>query len=286
MQSVNLVDFLISKKIFPSYVDENNLRKEDDIWYNCTTLLDYNKITYYIETADFNYKKIDTTLGRYLTKFYKLSPAAITHICEKVKSIIKTPGNFKIVSGEDISKCYFYKNYVPSHGTLNNSCMRYKKCQDFNFFKVYEDVAEMLVMTPKRGKRVLGRAILWKYNNTYVMDRVYSTENYIENQFYEYAKSKGWYILANNTYVTCNLFTQLEQNWLSPEDNYEEPITLDLKVSLKDDYRWYPFIDSVCYYNSKEKCIQTQPFIDESGIITVLHTTGGNKSYIRHYEER
>lgn len=208
-------------------------------------------------------RTIKLTFGKYLTKYFYLTPAQVTHSCEKLKALMTSTGTFKIIEGEDIRAAYYHRNYYKHQGTLGSSCMRYKKCQ--GFFDIYVDHAKMLIMTPKRGKRIMGRAILWKYGNTYLMDRVYTVEPYIELQFYAYAKEQGWIILDRNVYVghgSCQL-------WRSPKSNYEIPIRLDLEIDLDKKYPRYPYMDSFCYFNKDLTKLSTTPSTFQA------HTTYG-----------
>ena len=249
-----LEDFLINHKI----VDGEMLRKNSK--QHCILagmILGNGNISY----IDSNWKCIELKVGRYLTRFYPgFSPKEITHICEKYKSFVETPKTFKIIEGDELKESYYLKNYVPNNGTLSNSCMRYKKCQNKDFFKIYGDNAKMLIMVPNRGRRLLGRAILWEIDGKIIMDRVYSIENYVEHQFYNYAKSKNWIILNRNSY-TCSCQHD-SQNWLIPEDNYTTPISLNFTLQLKEKCKNYPFMDSFCYLNKEENVLSTFPFVD------------------------
>lgn len=212
------------------------------------------------------------SIGRYLTKYYaRLSPNEITHYCEKYKSLFSLDSTkFNILEGNDIYYAYNRKNYVPGyHCTLQHSCMRYKKCQDEKYFDIYKDHAKVLVLTPKNGKRILGRAILWKYKNTYLMDRVYYADNYMYYLFLEYAKEHKFYILESNNYITGGYIA----NILSPKDDYSRPVQLDIKIKLDKDYESYPFMDNVCYI--KNQWLSSIP----SDNCFIAHSTNGQLYY-------
>ena len=274
-------DFL-AKHIFNGYIDLDQYESEDYRFQDRDQIIDYKYAYYTIKKCigqySWEYELYDQkcTIGKYLKKAYsRLTPAQITHICEKIKSILSNTGCFQIIEGSDIAKAYFRANYVPSHGTLNNSCMRYLKCQKNNYFQIYKDNVKMLIMTPKRGKRILGRAILWPYNGSYLMDRVYTTENFIEHKFYEYAKSMKWGCLNKNTYVGYGKV----QQWLLPEDNYENPKELYIEIPLKNNYSNFPYMDSFCYMSTKDSSIlRTYPV--SNSINYILHSTKGGKSIL------
>lgn len=223
-----------------------------------------------VEYMDLNWNHIRCKIGKYLTKFYKFDPGTVTHICERAKAVLETPQTFKILEGDELKEAYYRIHYVPNHGTLSNSCMRYKRCQDNDFFKLYGDNAKMLVMVPNKGCRLLGRAILWEYKGNVLMDRVYSTAPYIENQFYNYAKSKQWIILKRNTYTFGS--SGNVQKWLDPKTDYICEGALNITLPLKEKCNNFPFMDSLCYLNKEQDCISTIPFIDGY----VLQTTSGS----------
>lgn len=218
---------------------------------------------------DLDWHLVKCKFGKYITRFYKFDPGTVTHLCEKVKSILETPQTFKILEGDELKEAYYRIHYFPNHGTLSNSCMRYKKCQDKDFFKLYGDNAKMLVMVPNKGCRLLGRAILWEYNGIILMDRVYSTAPYIENQFYNYAKSKGWFILKRNTFTYGG--NGAIQRWLNPKSGYQKECLVKINIQLKEKCNCFPFVDSICYLNKDKDQISTIPFLDGY----VLQTTSG-----------
>lgn len=214
-------------------------------------------------------------LGKYLHRYFTFSPSEITHIVEKCKAQLDVnKGIFKIISGDDIANAYYRVNYVPSHNSLNNSCMRYKRCQDDNYFQIYKDVAKMLVMVPKRGKRILGRAILWPYKDTFMMDRVYVTDNTIEYQFYKYAKENGFIILNKNNYLSR--ISKIGQFWLVPYDNYTKPTVIPFSIQTPGQYTHFPFMDSFRYYNDSTKKLSTYWSPGDRSLCDTL----GNSFYI------
>lgn len=246
---------------------EKQRPKEERLWWS-PTYLSYEKCT----------------LGKYLKKAYnKLTPAQITHVCERYKAVFlkARQDNFKIIEGDAIKDAYYRLNYVPGHGTLNNSCMRKLQCQRGNYFEIYADIGKMLILTPKRGKRIMGRALIWKYKDTYLMDRVYTCESYIDTLFIEYAKEHGWGYLVKNTYVCGHGDIQ---KWYLPEDNYKEPHSVKLEIPLNKEYNKFPYVDSMCYLNSDENTISTYPTKKWS---YVLHSIYGYKTYcqMHYYEE-
>jgi len=182
-----------------------------------------------------------------------------------LKAHMISVGNFKIVEGSDITKYYHEDTYYKVSGTLGNSCMRYDECSDY--FGVYEDHAKMLVCF--KNELVMGRALVWEVDGITYMDRVYTCEDYIEEQFFTYAKENGWYVRD------CNglLHSGDNQVWISPNG---ENVYRNLKIVLKQHYDYMPYVDSFRYYDPSDNSINTC-FIN--GCINLDSTDGNYEGY-------
>lgn len=180
-----------------------------------------------------------------------------------VKAEMLNAGEFKLVEGSDITKYYLDEYYYSLDGTLGNSCMRHKECQEY--FGIYEDHAKMLVCF-KDGK-VLGRAIVWNVSDKVYMDRIYTCMDYLEGQFIDYARSNGWYYRENNSLLSDGD----RQRWLGPEDNYLTPKDYYLSIQLNKKYEYMPYVDSFRYYDLDRNIITTDP---EDGSIRLSNTDG------------
>jgi hypothetical protein len=120
----------------------------------------------------------------------------------------KPQDNFRIVSGCEIKKWYLEDNYEAVKGTLGDSCMRYKRCQDY--FRIYcnEPRVKMLILLDDYGK-LLGRALVWNafvkvedgadYEIT-LMDRIFTTEGHYVDLFKRYAEKQNWWYKVYQTY--------------------------------------------------------------------------------------
>lgn len=262
----NLEEFLNAHNL----ISCNLPYESKDFFVHATEGIDSSYVRVYkMPERCFGVRQMDMKLGRYLRAVYTtLTPGEITHICERYKAILETTGTFKIIEGDELKETYYRTHYVPNHGTLSNSCMRFLRCQRKDYFKIYGDNAKMLIMTPKNGKRILGRAILWEYNGTYLMDRVYTAESYMEHQFYNYAKEKGYGVLYKNSWTQAGEV----QRWLLPDDMYKMPRTLMIQIKIKEPCKNYPYMDSFCYINDDETILSTYPN-DENR--KILHCTNG-----------
>lgn len=98
---------------------------------------------------------------------------------------------FKIVEGDEITKWYHSSTYANGSGTLNNSCMRLDKCQEY--FDIYtnpDNKVKMLILTNGENK-LIGRCLLWETEQGKYMDRIYSND-YILNLFKKWAEDNEY----------------------------------------------------------------------------------------------
>ena len=139
---------------------------------------------------------------------------------------------FKIVEGEEIKKWYLASNYANGCGTLNNSCMRLEKCQDF--FDIYtnpENNVKMLVLTNTEDK-LIGRCLLWETEQGKYMDRIYANDH-IQNLFKKWADGNG-----------CNL-THYKNSHCD-----DKGLTVKVKVNFN---KLFPYLDSFRFMTFDQK---------------------------------
>ena len=168
-----------------------------------------------------------------------------------IKNEMISAGEFKLVSGTDITKYYNEEYYVEVKGTLGNSCMRYDECD--RYFEVYEDNAKLLIC--EKNDKILGRAIVWELPEGTFMDRIYTCYDYLENQFIDFAQEHKWHYRYDN----CLLHDGDYQKWRSPNDNYSSGHNYDLTIVLNKRYEYMPYVDSFRYYNDSENSLNTNP---------------------------
>jgi len=181
-----------------------------------------------------------------------------------IKNELFQSGEFKLVSGSDITKYYNADNYYKDSGTLGNSCMRHGECE--SYFKIYEDHAKMLGCF--KDGLLMGRAIVWELPEGTFMDRFYTCEDFLDSQFIEYAKEHKWYYRVNNSLLS----TGDEQYWFGPEDDYAESKYINLTIHLNEEYEYFPYLDSFRYVTEDKKYISTN---SDDGYYTADDTEGG-----------
>jgi hypothetical protein len=220
-------------------------------------------------------KTSELKIGKFLTAMFtkgeiEFKPTDIEDFVNKYKSIITQMrdkfNNFKIVKGEDIRKSYSVDNYLNTNGSLGNSCMRYDKCQRFlDIYVKNEDKVSLIVLT--KDDKVTGRAILWTdEKDRKVMDRIYTNNSADEQLFKDFAKTSNfWYKKEQNMYSDTPFITNVD----GEEEKY---ITVYLKSI---DYDYYPYMDSLKFYNPGTGKITNS---DDSYEYELTDTDGGNGS--------
>ena len=154
---------------------------------------------------------------------------------------------FKIVEGEEIKKWYLDTTYEKGCGTLNNSCMRLDKCQDF--FDIYtnpENNVKMLILTNSEDK-LIGRCLLWETEKGKYMDRIYSNDH-IFNLFKKWGEESEYKLSHYN-------------------GNNNEQLTTKIKVDFN---KQFPYLDSFRFMTFDQK--------DQSNTAT-LHTQEPGRRY-------
>ena len=153
---------------------------------------------------------------------------------------------FVIYEGSDITEKYRGSNYDQNMdtGSLDSSCMKYESCADENFFEIYEDHCEILVLEHKETHEIIGRALLWDCydvendEKTKVMDRIYSSEKAYQ-LFFEWAKKHMYWRKRYQSYSDCYSFVH-------PVTEESSGKTFEVHCDLSD-YNRLPYMDTFAW---------------------------------------
>jgi hypothetical protein len=149
-----------------------------------------------------------------------------------IVAAMQDSGTFSLVTGEDIRHYYYQSNVhpdVPDHAGVNQSCMRYARCQ--RYLDLYVDnpnTCAMLVLTQPddiTGEPLtMGRALIWTTDDGQrFMDRVYFVDDRMRVRFETYARDTLGCVSAHQTSQTVNI-----RRYNVPSGEY-------------------PYMDSLCY---------------------------------------
>lgn len=154
----------------------------------------------------------------------------------------------KVVEGSDLVHYYNCENYQISSGTLGGSCMN--SPEKGKYLKLYEDnpdKVKMLVLYPEDIRdKIIGRALIWfldEPKDRIYMDRIYTAKDSDVYMFIEYAKSKGYLYKSSQSYGW-------DYDIIDGRTGNRQfvPMSVELKP---ESYRYYPYLDTMQYYNPK-----------------------------------
>jgi len=268
----SIIDNLIAKDL---------LKIEGKLYFlpfnNVNYIQNTNKVTvsFYKNDTSIN---VEMKIGKFITKLYTLVHKRFTN--EQVEEFVNTYkgmvmfdetfANFHLVQGTDIKKYYHYSNYQENKGVLGNSCMKHDSLQ--KVFKIYtkntDKVSLLILKDPNTGK-IRGRAIVWKNINMRAgskesgvksikvnfMDRIYSYDDSVTEQFKMYAKINGWMYKQKQNSGPNGPF--IFENKILPNDT-----KLFFYLDYFDKIKKYPYLDTLSKFSIEKGFISNRKFKD------------------------
>lgn len=156
----------------------------------------------------------------------------------------------EVVNGDDIQKWYLCENYLEQKGTIMSCMSSSERNKYMSFYALNPEKVSMLILFPE-GRRdvIIGRALLWNIDeidgnpvkDIKYMDRIYTINQGDEELFINYAKKNGFYYKSSQSYGDYPIVTPSGQQ------------IIKLSVFINDiDYDYYPYVDTLTYYNRKK----------------------------------
>lgn len=204
-----------------------------------------------------NTKKTQIKFGRFINKlltenYIKCSQYDVECLVNSFKSHMDSLSYvFEVIKGSNIKDSYDGEYYELGDGTLQSSCMKYKKCRSFLNIYTKNSSISLLVLKSKFSGKVIGRAILWDKMNVIpynggaksvdpievkFMDRIYYTKDHQRDLFINYAVENGY---AFKTEQNNETFGHIKYK----NKVIENPLlytTLD-----KHEFELYPYMDTM-----------------------------------------
>jgi hypothetical protein len=177
---------------------------------------------------------------------------------------------FKIIEGQNIVKYYNGKKYARGNGPLNKSCMRHDGCAEFmDLYIKNPDKIKMLILLEGGKELISGRALLWKLDepkNTWLLDRIYVKEDSDTILFKKYAEKHGWLYKSAQTFDAVKVV----KNGID--------VMIDMKIYVRGDYKYFPYIDTLLYFNKKDNYLTNieKEYETVSQIIKLREINGGD----------
>jgi hypothetical protein len=228
--SDNMISFAYSNKIYNDIMGKNDLEFID------------NKNFYFQK----NKNKNVISIGKLIKKLFgnKFKPSGdpgndIESFVNMFKNKLSNPPIFKIVKGKEIVKWYNELNYKNGDGTLNNSCMRYNKCETcLKFYEINSDKVSMLILKDDKNPDLIkGRSLLWDLDepkNRIFMDRIYTVNNRDIYNFFSYAEKNNW------------IYRNFKNS--SIKDSKNGKILQNIIVNNIQESKCYPYLDTLKYF--------------------------------------
>jgi len=216
--------------------------------------------------------------GKIITKLLgeKTSSVDIEKFTNLYKAIIeKSSTQFRILNGKEMAKFYHYSFYEEVSGSLGQSCMKYDQSQRLLDLYTNNTNIRMLVVHSKNDvDKIVARALLWETVDGHkIMDRVYTTDQYYESIFNEWAKEHKYYRKRTNTwYDTINFI-----------DSNDNQIEIKSHIIIEN-YRniLYPYLDTfkwLDYSNGKLYNYLPTNLPNYNNIIVLIKTDGSVEGY-------
>jgi len=228
------------------------------------------------ENLMWNSSRNEQKIGRFISKLIMDHPNKVEAFVNKFKAEIKSLNNldnFEIVNGNKISRFYHEQSYTPGGGSLNKSCMRHDKCQDFfKFYNINPDKVSLVVLyEDEKRKHILGRALLWNIDDPKIqlLDRIYTTKDSDQNLFIKLARKNGWYYKSDQRFDSTGIL-----------DNTGKSVDLKAKVYLrKEKHRYFPYLDTFYFYDKINSYItnDVEEYKNNKNIVRLRSTDGGDK---------
>lgn len=267
---ITLVDITENEDMV-SFIQVNRLKRfqDTDTEFEIKDIQDYVRSVWRYTDSNLNHRgwkeqRTEISIGRFCQRVFQKAkatppvPAKIEKFVNSYKTRIKVLNDveslLEFVTGDDIRKWYLEDNYHSNRGQLSNSCMRYKRCQDyFDIYTKNPEVCQLLILKAENDK-IAGRALVWKLKDgkTY-MDRQYCNYDSDMQIYEEFAKKKGW------LYHGMGGITQELQVQLNP-------------IEIKE----FPYMDTFISYNHEKHILSNdEDLYGNSGWWKLTHTSGG-----------
>lgn len=164
--------------------------------------------------------------------------------------------NLKIAEGEEIRWGYHEENSHNTGNSLGSSCMRYSHCQSYLDLYV-KNPSKIKMAILMRGKKVAARCLLWKIDDGWLYDRVYSNKLEQDHLLTNAMESSGYKRVYNT--------------------NSKYSIEIDA-----EDIDEFPYMDSFKFLYINEGIISTQ---ETSGEYYLLTNTNGTYQMCNQEDE-
>jgi hypothetical protein len=177
----------------------------------------------------------------------------------------KIQGDLKFEIVETPSQ--YYASSTNFEGNLGRSCMQGRPGV---YFEIYDHEPSIKLLVVLKDNCMVGRALVFiNAENTHFLDRRYAVNDNIEFALEQYGLKHGWYVKANNNMDDVT-------HWLHKDSSsHNTSVSIDIE---KNDYKYYPYMDTFKYFTPDNYVIQTC----ENGAEYKLVSTSGDYDHINN----
>jgi hypothetical protein len=151
------------------------------------------------------------------------------------KTYFNTELTFEMLLSDEIPNVYCMTR-KSGGGSLNSSCMN----DDRNYLDIYANCKSLRILVLKDKQGLLcGRALIWFVDGVYIMDRVYVSDDYMFEMFFDYATKHDFIRKAVQSYSD-------KTTWINSDGQKFEKY---FKIYTDTDFSEYPYIDTFSYGN-------------------------------------
>lgn len=253
--SYDIVSFISEKRLLKLREDKNEplsdfierIKNEEFVWNDKNrTKLKIGRLVNKLAT-EINVKFVNHELEDFINSF------------KGFNALHRGTSNFEVVRGEELRKYYLYTNYQNMNGHLGESCMRYKRCQEY--LSIYTDNPDIcgLLILKGEGKKIVGRALIWQTEQGHIyLDRVYSNNDSD--------------IILFNAYARDNLGCKY-----SYDEIFSFKFKKYLELSIKPKaikFEKYPYMDTFRFFYTEDGSMYSVPVDLGEEAVELTLTTG------------
>lgn len=220
-------------------------------------------------------------IGKLVNKIFKgtLKQSEVEDFVNDFKSsTISKREIIKLVSGDEIRYWYDSEHHYANRGTLASSCMSGKDKSFFNIYAQNPDTCQLLIMTV--DNKLVARGLVWKLDSVksidgtplhrkpeYLLDRVYSIEDYQIEKMRKFAKYRGFALRTTNT----GFNVKSAQSIIIDKTIYK--VNMVVKVNKSNYGNTFPYMDTFRRYNHFDGTLHNDEDSEKGG--HVLQSTDG-----------
>jgi hypothetical protein len=209
---------------------------------------------------------VDIRVGRFVRKLFqnKFTDVQIEDFVNKYKSLTQNRElSFNLLDDLEIIEGYKSINFTFENGSTNslmNSCMN----DELKLVNFYRYLPVRLLVLSNSQQHIFGRALIWKTNLGYFMDRVYVAYDSDYHKFVKWANDRGViYKAENKSGPKIEYIKDGKRSWFE--------LTVDLDFNVEGYDEGFPYMDTFIH-GQKNILTNAEP----SGNFYVFQDTDGD----------